>query len=293
MPGRIAGLLPAGLPDALARLDRTLVMGVLNVTPDSFSDGGRYLDADAAVAHGLLLRDAGADIIDVGGESTRPGAVRVDAVVEAERILPVIEGLAALGVPVSVDTMRAGTAAAAVESGACIVNDVSGGLADPEMYAVVADLAVPYVAMHWRAHSDRMAELARYEDVVDEVLAELELRVAAATAAGVDPARIVLDPGLGFAKDADHNWALLHELPRLMDLGFPVLVGASRKRFLGALLAGPEGEPRSIEGRDAATDAVSAIAAAQGVWGVRVHDVAASGDAVRVAAAWRRGRSNA
>ena len=293
MPGWVDRPGPVGLPDDLARLDRTLVMGVLNVTPDSFSDGGRYLDADAAVAHGLALRDRGADLIDVGGESTRPGAERVDAALEGERILPVIAGLVAAGVRVSVDTMRAQTAAAAVGAGACVVNDVSGGLADPDMYAAVAELGVPYVAMHWRAHSDRMALLAVYDDVVGEVIGELEERVAAATSAGVDPARIVLDPGLGFAKDADHNWALLQDLPRLLSLGLPVLVGASRKRFLGSLLASQDGEPRPVEQRDAATDAVTAIASFQGVWGVRVHDVAASGDAVRVAAAWQRGRADA
>jgi dihydropteroate synthase len=280
---------PDGLPDALAALRRTVVMGVLNVTPDSFSDGGRFHSVDAAVAHGLALRDAGADIVDVGGESTRPGAQRVSAAEEAERVLPVIEALTAAGVLVSIDTMRAETARAAVVAGACIVNDVSGGLADPEMYAAVAEAGVPYVAMHWRGHSDRMDELTQYDDVVIDVIRELRARADAAMAAGVDQRRIILDPGLGFAKEADHNWALLKALPNLAAQGFPLLLGASRKRFLGALLAGPDGQPRPVDQRDAATDAVTAVAAAMGVWGVRVHDVAGSGDAVRVAEAWRRG----
>ncbi|MBI1349923.1 MAG: dihydropteroate synthase [Actinomycetales bacterium] len=267
-------------------------MGVLNVTPDSFSDGGRYLDVAAAVAHGVRLRDQGADLIDVGGESTRPGAQRIAADLERERVLPVITELVDAGVRVSIDTMRAETAAAAVGAGACLVNDVSGGLADPDMHAAVAELGVPYVAMHWRAHSDRMEALAQYDDVVRDVVAELQARVSSAVDAGLPAERIVLDPGLGFAKDADHNWALLHELPQLLSLGLPVLIGASRKRFLGALLPGGDGQPRPVDQRDDATDAVTAIAAGLGVWGVRVHDVAASGDAVRVAAAWRRGRAD-
>ncbi len=279
---------PAGLPDDLAHLDRTLVMGVLNVTPDSFSDGGRYLDADAAVAHGLRMRELGADLIDVGGESTRPGASRVGGEIERERVLPVIAGLVDAGIHVSIDTMHAATAAAAVSAGACLVNDVSGGLADPDMYCTVAALSVPYVAMHWRAHSDRMDRHAEYDDVVGEVVAELAARVAAADAAGLGPDRIVLDPGLGFAKEADHNWRLLEALPTLVAGGFPVLVGASRKRFLGSLLADGDA-PRSLEGRDDATAAITAITAYLGAWAVRVHDVAGSADAVRVAAAWRRG----
>ena len=281
-------LRPAGLPADLARLERTLVMGVLNVTPDSFSDGGRYLDADAAIKHGIDLRDAGADLVDVGGESTRPGAKRVGVDVELERVLPVIAGLTAAGVHVSVDTMRGETAQAAVAAGACLVNDVSGGGADPSMHATVATLDVPYVAMHWRAHSAHMADHARYADVVAEVIAELQARVAEATAAGLAADRIVLDPGLGFAKESDHNWALLLALPQLVALGHPVLIGASRKRFLGALLAVDE-QARPVGERDAATDAITAIAAMQGAWAVRVHDVSGSSDAVRVAQAWSRG----
>lgn len=281
---------PAGLPASLAAVDRTLVMGVVNVTPDSFSDGGRYLDARAAVDHGISLHARGADLVDVGGESTRPGAVRVDSAEELDRVLPVIIGLVAAGVPVSVDTMRADTAARAVEAGACIVNDVSGGLADPQMHRTVASMGVPYVAMHWRGHSDRMADLTDYDDVLADVCAELSERVADAEAAGIPLDRIVLDPGLGFAKEADHNWALLRGLSELQALGFPLLVGASRKRFLGSLLAGDDGVARSVDGRDMATDAITALAAAIGVWAVRVHDVNGSADAVRVAQAWTEGR---
>lgn len=281
---------PRGLPSTLSSLDRTVVMGVLNVTPDSFSDGGEFLDAQRAIDHGRSLHDAGADIVDVGGESTRPGAQRVPLEEELRRVLPVVAGLTAAGVPVSIDTMHAECARASVAEGACIVNDVSGGLADPEMYSVVARLSVPYIAMHWRGHSDRMNELARYDDVALDVMRELRGRVDAATDAGIDPSAIVVDPGLGFAKDADHNWQILLKLTTLLHQGYPVLIGASRKRFLGSLLADEDGEPRPVDRRDAATDAITAIAATMGVWAVRVHDVARSRDAVEVAAAWRRGR---
>jgi dihydropteroate synthase len=263
-------------------------MGVLNVTPDSFSDGGRWLDRDHAVAHGVAMRDAGADLVDVGGESTRPGAGRVDAEVETARVLPVVRELVAEGVRVSIDTTRAAVAEAAVEAGAAVVNDVSGGLADPAMAPAVAVARVPWILMHWRGHSDRMSRLATYDDVVREVRAELVARVDAAVRAGVEPAALVLDPGLGFAKTGAHNWALLRRLDALTELGFPVLVGASRKRFLGDLLA-DDGVPRPTGGRDGATAAVSALAAQAGAWGVRVHDVAGSLDAVRVAAAWQAG----
>ncbi|MGA9312791.1 MAG: dihydropteroate synthase [Pseudonocardiaceae bacterium] len=274
---------------ALSDPGRCVVVGILNVTPDSFSDGGRYLDRDDAVAHGLTLHAAGADLVDVGGESTRPGARRVDAATEIARVVPVVRELATGGVPCSVDTTRAAVAAAALEAGAVMVNDVSGGLADPAMALVMAHCRVPWVLMHWRGHSARMDELARYSDVVAEVRAELLARVDAAVGAGVDPSALVLDPGLGFAKTAAHNWALLSHLEVLTELGFPVLVGASRKRFLGTLLAGVTGSPRRCDGRDTATAAVSALAAAAGAWGVRVHDAAASRDAVAVAAAWRLG----
>jgi dihydropteroate synthase len=268
--------------------DRTVVMGVLNVTADSFSDGGRYLDPAAAIARGVQLAADGADIIDVGGESTRPGAHRVSAATEAGRVVPVITELARAGVICSVDTTRAEVAAAALAAGARIVNDVSGGLADPEMSAVVAAAGVPWILMHWRGHSADMDALAHYRDVVQDVRAELLDRVDAAVSAGVAESSIVLDPGLGFAKTAAHNWSLLHALPEMTGFagpgwGFPVLVGASRKRFLGGLLADSAG-PRPPGGREAATTAISALAAAAGAWGVRVHEVSASLDAVRVAA---------
>lgn len=278
---------PAGLPEPIASLTRPVVIGVLNVTPDSFSDGGRHFTAQRAIAHGLQLARQGADLVDVGGESTRPGASRIDALEEARRVLPVIEGLREAGVPTSIDTMRASIARDAVSAGACLVNDVSGGLADPAMTMVVADLGVPFVIMHWRGHSDRMADLANYRDVVAEVVAELGERVDAALAAGIRAESIVIDPGIGFAKEADHNWSLLRALPELASMGYPVLVGASRKRFLGSLLADPDGVPRPLDGRDVATDAVSALAATFGAWAVRVHDVAGSVDAVRVGQAWR------
>jgi dihydropteroate synthase len=273
---------------ALPRPGRCVVIGVLNVTPDSFSDGGRFLDRDDAVAHGVALRAAGADLVDVGGESTRPGAGRIEASVECARVLPVIRELVAEGVPVSVDTTRAAVAEAAVEAGASVVNDVSGGLADPGMARVVALARVPWILMHWRGHSASMDELATYGDVVTDVRAELVARADAAVLAGVDPSMLVLDPGLGFAKRAAHNWALLRRLEVLVALGFPVLVGASRKRFLGQLLADADGAPRPPAGRDVATAAVSALAVAAGVWGVRVHDVASTMDAIAVSAAWQR-----
>ena len=276
-----------GLPAALHGLDRCLVMGVLNVTPDSFSDGGAFLDADAAIAHGLEMAAQGADIVDVGGESTRPGAARVDADEEARRVLPVVRALAAAGVPVSIDTMRAPTAAAAVEAGASLVNDVSGGLADPGMARVVADAHVPFVVMHWRGHSADMAARAVYDDVVVDVVTELRTRLDDLAARGVDLESVVVDPGLGFAKEAAHNWSLLAHLDALQVLGRPLLVGASRKGFLGVLLADAAGRPRPADRRDGATTALSALAAASGAWAVRVHDVAPSADAVRVAAAVR------
>ncbi|UQS27635.1 dihydropteroate synthase [Amycolatopsis thermalba] len=271
--------------------DRCLVMGVLNVTPDSFSDGGRYLDLDAALAHAHEMWKRGADIIDVGGESTRPGSSRVDAETEIARMLPVVRTLAADGLRLSVDTTRAAVAEAALDAGAEIINDVSGGLADPDMAKVAATSQAPWVLMHWRGHSKDMNALAKYDDVVADVQRELRGRIDAALAAGVAPEKIVIDPGLGFAKRAEHDWALLNGLEAFLDMGFPVLVGASRKRFLGSLLADADGSPRPPDGREDATAAVSAIAAVKGAWGVRVHNVGSSLDAVAVAAAWRRGRA--
>jgi dihydropteroate synthase len=259
-------------------------MGVLNVTPDSFSDGGRYTDLAAAVEHGIAMHRDGADLVDVGGESTRPGAERVDAQTETERVVPVIAALAGAGVPLSIDTTRAAVAAAALEAGAAIVNDVSGGLADPSMAAVVKAAGCPWILMHWRGHSRVMRELARYDDVVAEVRAELLDRVAAAVAAGVDPELLILDPGIGFAKTAEHNWALSAHLHELVALGHPVLFAASRKSYLGRLLAGPDGEPRPVGDREAATIATSVLAVAAGAWGVRVHDVRGTADALAV---WR------
>lgn len=284
---------PSGRPPALPRPGHCLVMGVLNVTPDSFSDGGRWVDHDDAVAHGVAMTAQGAAWVDVGGESTRPGAARVEPAVEIARVVPVVRDLAAAGVRVSVDTMRSDVAAAAIEAGAIMVNDVSGGLADPAMARVVAEASVPWVIMHWRGPSDRMTSLATYEDVVGEVRAELVEQIDRAVLAGVDPEYLVVDPGLGFAKTAGHNWALLRKLGVFCELGFPVLVGASRKRFLGELLATEDGTPRAPDGRETATAAVSALAAAEGAWGVRVHEVAASVDAVAVAAAWHWGTSRA
>ncbi len=262
-------------------------MGVVNVTDDSFSDGGRYLALTAPSQHGLALAAEGAGIIDVGGESTRPGATRIDARVESSRIVPVVKELAAQGITVSIDTMHADVARAALENGARIVNDVSGGRADPAMAPLVAEAGVPWVLMHWRSVSaDRPHEAPHYRDVVAEVRAELLAGVDDAVAAGVDPAKLVIDPGLGFAKTGQHNWALLHALPELVATGVPVLLGASRKRFLGTLLAGPDGSPRPPDGRETATAVISALAALYGAWGVRVHDVRASVDALKVVGAW-------
>ena len=262
-------------------------MGVVNVTDDSFSDGGRYLDADRAVEHGLALAADGAAIIDVGGESTRPGAVRIDPRVETDRVVPVVKGLASQGIAVSIDTMHAGVARAALESGAQMVNDVSGGRADAGMAGVLAEADVPWVLMHWRSVSaDHPHQAPRYRDVVAEVRAELLAGVDDAVAAGINPAKLIIDPGLGFAKTGQHNWALLHALPELVATGIPVLIGASRKRFLGSLLAGPDGALRPPDGRETATAMISALAALHGAWGVRVHDVRASVDALRVLDAW-------
>ncbi len=270
-------------------------MGVVNVTPDSFSDGGRWFGADAAIAHGLELVAQGADIIDVGGESTRPGAQRIPADEELRRVKPVITELVKAGAVVSVDTMRAQVAECAVEAGVSLVNDVSGGLADPYMPRLVARAGVPYVVMHWRGHSHDMEKRAIYQDVVREVHDELARRIDAVTAEGVDPSMIVLDPGLGFSKNpapsgADaHNWQLLAGLREVATIGgrdFPALVGASRKRYLSRLFDSG-GEPRPFMENDAATAAITALSAAGGAWCVRVHQVPANADAVRVAAAYR------
>jgi dihydropteroate synthase len=277
---------PSGVP-GLPASDRCLVMGVVNVTPDSFSDGGLWFDPDDAVRHGLELLAAGADLVDVGGESTRPGARRVPLEEELRRVLPVVRDLAAAGAVVSVDTMRSQVAEQAVDAGARLINDVSGGRADPDMFAVAAAAGVPFVLMHWRRHSESMQDAAVYSDVVAEVVAELQPQVERAVATGIEADRIVLDPGLGFAKTGEHNWQLLHRLGDLVGLGRPLLVAASRKRFLGDLLGDPAQRPAGE--RDFATAAVTALAAAAGAWCVRVHRVGPSADAVRVQERWARG----
>lgn len=263
----------------------TRIMGIVNVTPDSFSDGGRYADADAAIAHGLRLRDQGADMIDVGGESTRPGADRVDARVEQERVLPVVSALAEAGAVVSIDTMNATTAVAAVAAGARIVNDVSGGLSDADMFDAVAGTDADLAIGHWRGHSADMYAQAEYGDVVAEVVGELVARMEAAAAAGIAPSRVILDPGIGFGKRGTQNWATLRGLPRLAGVGPRVLVGTSRKRFLAEALAD---DPSTVDEhrRDLATAVTSVLAAQAGVWAVRVHDVAATRDALVVARSW-------
>jgi dihydropteroate synthase len=266
-----------------AAVGRCRVLGILNVTPDSFSDGGRYDGIDAAVARGLELVRQGADIVDVGGESTRPGAARVDAAEELRRVIPVIGALSDAGARVSVDTMRASVAEKALEAGAVMVNDVSGGLADPAMLPLLADARARCVLMHWRAHSEVMDAFAGYRSVVEEVCVELARRVDSALAAGVRTENIVLDPGLGFAKTAEHNWSLLGALPTLRELGFGLLIGASRKRFLAECVDYGGLDPQSPLDRDDVSSAVAALAAAGGAWGVRVHAVAPAAAAVRVA----------
>ncbi|MFG2173861.1 dihydropteroate synthase [Streptomyces niveus] len=273
-----------GTVEGLPEWDRCAVMGVVNVTPDSFSDGGRWFDTTTAVKRGLDLVGEGADLVDVGGESTRPGAPRVDEDEELRRVVPVVRGLASEGVTVSVDTMRASVAEQAVAAGAVLVNDVSGGLADRAMVPAVAAAGVPFVVMHWRGFSQDMNSRALYTDVVAEVVAELRERMDAVIAGGIAPERLVIDPGLGFAKSAEHDLALLAHLMDLRALNRPLLVAASRKRFLGHVLAGEGGPPPARE-RDAASAAVSAIAAHEGAWAVRVHEVRATTDAVRVSRA--------
>lgn len=263
---------------------RPLIMGVVNVTPDSFSDGGRWREPQAAVEHGELLLEQGADLLDIGGESTRPGAVRPSEQEELDRVLGVVRALAASGARVSVDTMRARVAAEALEAGAHLVNDVSGGLADPQMASVVASAGVPFVVTHWRAHSAQMDLQANYGDVVADVIAELGQRVDALLEAGVGRDAIILDPGFGFSKEGSHNWQLLAGLDQIVALRHRVLVGTSRKRFLGRLgpRAGPDTEPTPPTERDAATAATSLLAAQRGAWAVRVHDVPSTRDALAV-----------
>ena len=283
---RRSGPGPQGLEPATPFVPtRTLVMGILNVTLDSFSDGGRYSRFDDAIAHARTMAADGADIIDVGGESTRPGAPRVEVHEEQRRVIPVVRELVGLGIRVSVDTMNAATAFAAIEAGADIINDVSGGLADPNMAQVMSDTDATYVAMHWRGHSDVMQQRATYANAVAEVKAELFHRVAELVILGVHPDRIVIDPGLGFSKLASHNWELLGHFDELAELGLPILVAASRKRFLGGLLP----EEAGVRERDPATSVISALSAQAGAWGVRVHDVASTRAALDVWEAWQKG----
>jgi dihydropteroate synthase len=270
------------VPD-LPQPGRTLVVGVVNVTPDSFSDGGEWLDPAAATAHGMELLSEGADIIDVGGESTRPGAIRPEVTEELRRVLPVVRELAAAGACVSIDTMRAAVAEPAIAAGARLVNDVSGGRSDPGMLGLVAESGVSYVCMHWRGHSADMQSKATYADVVADVIAELRTQLDEADRAGVATDKLIIDPGFGFAKTGEHNWQLLQRLKEFDVLGRPMLAGVSRKRFLGQLLASADGTPRPAKQRDDATTALTTVLALRGVWGVRVHAVRASRDAIAVA----------
>jgi len=248
-----------------------LVMGILNITPDSFADGGINFETHIAIARGLEMIDEGVDIIDIGGESTRPGAERISALEEQVRVIPVIEGLAGHGVTISVDTMRAETARLAVRAGASIVNDVSGGAADAEMFATVAELGCKYTLMHWRGHSVDMNSKAIYTDVVSEVIEEVTLQLDKALAAGIKRENIILDPGIGFAKDAEHNWEILKRIDEFIALGYPVLIGHSRKRFLGGDTPGS---------REAATVAITQSLVGKGIWAVRVHGVKVNKDAI-------------
>jgi dihydropteroate synthase len=272
---------PSGLPENLRNLDRTLVMGVLNVTPDSFSDGGRFNNPKFATNHALQMIADGADIIDIGGESTRPGSDRISVQEELDRVLPVISALANSGAVISIDTMRVEVAKAAVAAGACMINDVSGGKSDPEMLSYVATLNTPFILMHWRGPSNIMNTLTDYDDVVADVTAEISKQVDVAVAAGISRERIAIDPGIGFAKTVDQNWPILKHLDVLEALGLPILMGASRKKFLGELLA-KDGVARDSDERESATTAISTLMAVRGLWAVRVHDVRPSSDAIAV-----------
>lgn len=273
---------PSGIPAALQNLDRSLIFGVLNVTPDSFSDGGEFATTSSALAQGRKLATEGADVIDVGGESTRPGAQRISIDEELARVIPVVETLVADGLYVSVDTMRAPVAAAALTAGAHFINDVSGGKADADMYSVLAASSVPYIQMHWRGHSDVMNELTTYTDVAADVANELSEVVTNAVNAGINRSRLVLDPGIGFAKTTQQNWPLLANLDVVDALGLPLLVGVSRKRFLGELLKDDQAELRPTQLREHATTAFTTILALRNTWAIRVHDAQAAADAVRV-----------
>jgi dihydropteroate synthase len=274
---------PLAVVPGLPQPGRTLVVGVINVTPDSFSDGGEWLEPNAAIAHGLELLEEGADIIDVGGESTRPGATRPEVSEELRRVLPVIRELVAAGACVSVDTMRRAVAEPAIATGARLINDVSGGKADPAMLSLIAESGVAYICMHWRGHSEDMQSKASYADVVTEVISELRYQLEETDRAGIATDKVIIDPGFGFAKTGEHNWQLLDRLDEFDVLGRPLLIGVSRKTFLGRLLANPDGIPRPPKQRDDATTALTTVLALRRVWGVRVHAVRASRDAIAVA----------
>jgi dihydropteroate synthase len=272
---------PSGLPNQISSIERTLVMGVINVTPDSFSDGGLFLDSKVAIAHAQQMLLDGVDIIDIGGESTRPGSERISAQEEMDRVLPIISEMAKTDAILSIDTMRAEVAKAAMSAGAHMINDVSGGKADPEMLEYVAKTTSPYILMHWRGPSNIMNTLTNYDDVVRDVTMEIHAQVEVAVTAGISRVRIVIDPGIGFAKTVEQNWPILKHLDALDELGLPILMGASRKKFLGELLA-RNGEARVTEERESATTAISTLMALRQTWAVRVHDVKASRDAIAV-----------
>lgn len=282
---------PTGLPSMLSDLDRTLVMGVLNVTPDSFSDGGLFEETQDAIAHGRYMAANGADIVDVGGESTRPGSDRISQDEELSRVIPVIEALTGDGIIVSVDTMRSEVARASIAAGAALVNDISGGKADSDMLPFVATTEVPFILMHWRGHSDVMTQLTNYTNVSVDVVREIAEQVDNAVRSGIARDRIVIDPGIGFAKTTQQNWPLIQELEVIDELELPVLWGVSRKKFLGELLADSNGEFREMAGREAATTALTTYLALAGAWAVRVHDVQSSRDAIEVVE--RLGRDHA
>lgn len=282
---------PTGLPSMLSDLDRTLVMGVLNVTPDSFSDGGLFEETQDAIAHGRYMAANGADIVDVGGESTRPGSDRISQDEELSRVIPVIEALTGDGIIVSVDTMRSEVARASIAAGAALVNDISGGKADSDMLPFVATTEVPFILMHWRGHSDVMTQLTNYTNVSVDVVREIAEQVDNAVRSGIARDRIVIDPGIGFAKTTQQNWPLIQDLEVIDELELPVLWGVSRKKFLGELLADSNGEFREMAGREAATTALTTYLALAGAWAVRVHDVQSSRDAIEVVE--RLGRDHA
>ena len=273
-------LKPSGLPLELNNLDRCLVVGVLNVTPDSFSDGGKFLEKDIAINQAKKLISEGADLIDIGGESTKPGANQISIDEEIKRVIPVIQELKKENILISIDTMKHQVATAAVEAGAIIVNDVSGGLADEKMFETAGKLNVPYVLMHWRGHSKSMDDLAKYNNVTQEVISELNSQVKKAIDQGIKKEKIVLDPGLGFAKNPEHNWQILKDINKLNELNFPIYIGASRKRFLAPFSLIKDSS--NLEDRDLATSVITTYSALNHAWAVRVHDAKSSAIAVRL-----------